>query len=121
MLTFTPSNQSFIFSKMITQNKINEVVNKIALNYQPEKIILFGSYAFGTPNEDSDLDLIIIKNTDTPEQKRGWEVRKFLIGSLVPMDILIYTPKEFEDELKSKYSFVSSVISETKLLYERKG
>jgi predicted nucleotidyltransferase len=106
---------------MIDNKKLNEVVNKIALNYQPESIYLFGSYAFGNPDEDSDLDLIIIKNTDTPELKRGWEVRKFLIGSLVPMDLLIYTPKEFEEELKSNHSFISSVIKKSKLIYERKG
>ncbi len=106
---------------MIGQGKINEIILKITNNYHPDKIILFGSYAIGNPTEDSDLDFIIIKNTDTPSQHRGWEVRKFLRGSLVPMDLLIYTPKEFEDELKSKYSFLTSAIKNSKLLYERKG
>ncbi len=106
---------------MVSENKINEVVNSIALNYQPEKIILFGSYAFGNPTDDSDLDFIIIKNTDTPSQRRGWEVRKFLYRTMVPMDLLVYTSKEFEEELKSKYSFLSSAIKNSKILYERKG
>ncbi len=105
---------------MISQNKIDDIVNKIAQNYNPEKILLFGSYANGQPNDESDLDFIIIKDTDKPRHKRGREVRKFLIGSMVPIDIKIYTPDEFESEQKSGYSFLSSIIKGTKLLYERK-
>jgi predicted nucleotidyltransferase len=105
---------------MISQSKIDDIVNKIAQNYDPEKILLFGSYANGQANEDSDLDFIIIKNTDKPRYKRGREVRKLLIGSMVPIDLKVYTPSEFESEQKSKYSFLSSVIEGTKLLYERK-
>ena len=105
---------------MISQNKIDDIVNKIAQNYNPEKILLFGSYANGQPNDESDLDFIIIKDTDKPRHKRGREVRKFLIGSMVPIDLKIYTPGEFESEQKSGYSFLSSIIKGTKLLYERK-
>jgi len=62
---------------MISETKISELVSKIAENYDPEKIILFGSYASGTANEDSDLDFIIVKKTDKPKHKRGREVRRF--------------------------------------------
>ena len=56
---------------MIGTDKISEIVNKIASGYQPDKIILFGSYASGTPNEDSDLDLFVIKDTDLPRPQRA--------------------------------------------------
>jgi predicted nucleotidyltransferase len=105
---------------MISQNKIADIVNKIAQSYNPEKIFLFGSYANGRPNDDSDLDFIIIKNTDLPRHKRGREVRKLLIGAMVPIDLKVYTPSEFDSEQKLRYSFLSSVIEGTKLLYERK-
>lgn len=105
---------------MIHTININEVVNSIALNYQPEKIFLFGSYVSGNPTGESDLDFIIVKNTSTPKCHRGREIRKFLYGFLVPMDLKVYTPIEFEKELKSNYSFLSSVIKHSKLLYERK-
>ena len=52
---------------MISKTKISDIVNKIAKNYDPDKIILFGSYATGTANDDSDLDFIIVKNTDKPK------------------------------------------------------
>ncbi|MBC8488332.1 MAG: nucleotidyltransferase domain-containing protein [Bacteroidetes bacterium] len=106
---------------MITEKKIKEIVDKIISNYQPEKIILFGSYANGNPDMNSDLDLFIIKNTKTPKQKRGRELRKYLYGSLVPMDLKIYTPQEFNDELTNRYSFLFSAIKGSKTLYERKN
>jgi len=104
---------------MISDKKINEIVNKIAKNYDPEKIYLFGSYANGFPDENSDLDFIIVKNTDKPKHKRGREVRKDLIGSMVPIDLKVYTPGEFESEQKSDYTFLNSIMKEIKLLYER--
>jgi uncharacterized protein len=106
---------------MISQNQIDEIVEKIAMNYDPERILLFGSYANGNPNDDSDLDFIIIKNTDKPKHQRGREIRRFLIGSKVPIDLKVYTPQEFDSEQKSDFSFLSSVIKGTKILYERKN
>ncbi|OFX27871.1 MAG: hypothetical protein A2X08_04150 [Bacteroidetes bacterium GWA2_32_17] len=105
---------------MIDAIKINEVIKKITLNYNPDSIILFGSYAFGTPNSDSDLDLLIIKQTELPRHQRASEVRKYLYGMMIPMDLLIYTPNEFEAEKNQKYSFLNSIITNSKVLYERK-
>ena len=105
---------------MISKSKISDIVKKIAENYCPDKIILFGSYANGTAEEDSDLDFIIIKNTRLPKQKRGREVRRFLLGSMVPINLKIYTPNEFNSEIKLGYSFLNSAIKNSVVLYERK-
>lgn len=103
---------------MITREKISDIVNKIVHFYNPDKIILFGSYASDQANEDSDLDLIIIKNTDLPKQRRGREIRQYLYGSFVPMDIKVYTPNEFDIELSNPYSFLFSALKKSKILYE---
>jgi predicted nucleotidyltransferase len=103
---------------MIDADKINEVVTRIATKFNPDKIILFGSYANGTPNEDSDLDLLIIKDTDLPKHKRSFEIQKSLIGSMIPMDILVYTSKEFDSEKSNKYSFLNSAMKTSIVLYE---
>lgn len=105
---------------MIDSVKINDIVNRIAKKFNPDKIILFGSYAFGAPNNDSDLDLLIIKDTDLPRHKRSFDIQKSLIGSMIPMDILVYTNKEFEEEKNEKFSFLNSAIKGSKILYERK-
>ncbi len=106
---------------MIETYKISDIVNRIAYRFNPDKIILFGSYASGNPNDDSDIDLLIIKDTDLPKHKRSFDIQKSLRGSMIPMDILVYTQKEFEQEKLNKYSFLSSVIKTSKILYERKG
>jgi predicted nucleotidyltransferase len=77
---------------MITQEQIEEIVKRIIDNYDPEKIVLFGSYAYGHPTEDSDLDLLVVKNSDLPRYKRAREIRRHLWGITdTPKDIIVYT------------------------------
>ncbi len=104
---------------MISKNRISEIAIKIAQNYEPEKIILFGSYATGTANDDSDLDFIIVKKTDKPKHKRGRDVRRFLLGAMIPMDLKIYTPDEFEIEQNIVLSFLNSAMKNSIVIYER--
>lgn len=104
---------------MIDKTKINEIVLRIAHRFNPEQIILFGSYADDTSNKGSDLDLLIIQDTDLPRHKRGLDIRISLIGIKVPMDILVYTKSEFENEKNEQYSFLNAAIKNSKVLYER--
>ena len=104
---------------MIDSDKIDEVVSRIATKFNPDKIILFGSYASGTPNDDSDLDLLIVQETELPMHKRGTDIRLWLIGTMFPVDLLIYTQSEFDQEKNKKFSFLSSAIKNSKVLYER--
>ena len=104
---------------MIETSKINEIVSKIADNFNPEKIILFGSYAKNMQYKGSDLDLLIIRETNLPVYKRAIDIRLSLIGTKVPIDILVYTNSEFEQEKSDKYSFLFSALKNSKVLYER--
>lgn len=104
---------------MIDNNKISELINKIANGYDPDKIILFGSYAKGTANDDSDVDLLVIKETDTPRPERTFQVRKMLYGMMIPLDILVYTPIEIKESQKSKLNFLHEVLTTGKTVYER--
>jgi uncharacterized protein len=106
---------------MISKEKISEVVRKIASGYNPDKIILFGSYAYGNPNEDSDLDIFVIKETDLPRPQRTVQVRKMLFGSLIPIDLIVYTPKEIEESRDNHFGFVYKVLSTGKTIYEREA
>jgi len=104
---------------MIESDTIDAIVSRIVSNFNPDKIILFGSYANGTATTDSDLDLLIIKDTELPVHKRSNAIQLLLIGSMIPMDILVYTNKDFESKQKQKYSFLYSAIKTSKVLYER--
>lgn len=106
---------------MIEESKILEIANRIAIGFSPDKIILFGSYATGQANEDSDLDLLIVKDTDLPMHKRNIEIRRALIGTKVPMDLLVYTNSEFENEKNQKYSFLYQLTDKTRTLYDRQN
>lgn len=124
MLSYGNSTENYylayVFLTMIETNKINDIVLRIVSKFNPDKIILFGSYAGGTPNDDSDVDLLIIKDTHLSRHKRSFDIEKSLIGSMVPMDILVYTNKEFELEKKERYSFISSALKSSRVVYERK-
>ena len=102
---------------MISQEKIDEIVQKIVEGYQPEKIILFGSYANGTPTEDSDLDLLIVKDVEGPKYKRSSEVRRLLDGALIPMDILVYTPQELDKWKDLPVAFEYQILKTGRVLY----
>jgi predicted nucleotidyltransferase len=102
---------------MITQAQIENIVHRIIDNVRPDKIILFGSYAYGSPSEDSDLDLLIIQNTPIEKVKRGREIRKFLRGIGIPIDLVVYTPQEVKEWQDTKAAFITEIIEKGKVLY----
>ena len=98
------------------ENKVKEVIQDIIQEYKPEKIYLFGSFAWGKPTKDSDIDIFIIKKTKKDRIERQLEVRRIIKGRL-PVDILVYTPEEIEKRLKMKDFFIKDIIDKGKLLY----
>ena len=83
---------------MISEEQIQAVVRRIVEGYAPDKIYLFGSYAYGEPNEYSDLDLLIVKEqAEAKRTERAIAIWTLLWGTDAPaMDILIRTPAEME-------------------------
>lgn len=81
---------------MITKEKINEVKKRIVENFKPQKIILFGSYANGIPSEDSDLDLLIVKDSKFPTYIQNRKVRKIISNLKISVDVIVKTTEEFE-------------------------
>lgn len=105
---------------MVTQAQIQQLVNEIAEGYKPDKIYLFGSYANGTPTKDSDIDLFIVKDTDTKWNERHIGVREAIKNYLyVGMDIIIYTPKEFEEAKLKFMNIGKEAVNTGKLMYAR--
>ena len=95
------------------------LVERIREGYEPEKIILFGSLARGDTHEDSDIDLIIVKDTDASYGERVKELLPVLRGLLVGADIVIYTPEEYESGKKARWGLVRDVERDGRVLYER--
>ena len=94
--------------------KVKEIVDQLK-PYNPEKIILFGSYAYGKPNENSDVDLVVIKKTDEPFHDRQKKAR-FFLNTSTPVDIFIFTPEEFETAKKNTI-LISEAWKKGKIIY----
>lgn len=102
-----------------TKQIILEIAKRIIAEYRPEKIILFGSYAYGEPTEDSDVDLLIIKNTDKRPIDRWIEVKKLLRGTTqnLPVSPLVYTEEEIRVRNAIKDFFIEEIFERGEVLY----
>ena len=105
---------------MDKQKEIKRIVKQIAEKYKPEKIILFGSFAYGKPNKDSDVDLFIVKKTKKTRGERLMEVERMFLDRIIPLDILVYTPKEIKNRLSLGDFFIQDIVEKGKILYAGK-
>ena len=105
--------------KVSVGKSLRPAIQRIVDALNPEKIILFGSYAYGKPNPHSDVDLLVILKTKEPLKERSWMVSRLLLPRPFPVDILVKTPKEIEKALKSGDFFLEEIFTRGKVLYER--
>ena len=103
----------------VTNEIIAEVVRRIVDVADPERIILFGSRARGEASYWSDLDILVIKDSDVPRWERSGDIRYALRNIMVPMDIIVYTPEEVYDWSQVEEAFVTTAVREGKMLYEK--
>jgi predicted nucleotidyltransferase len=101
------------------QKEVTRLARRIKEKYKPEKIILFGSFAWGKPKKDSDVDLFIAKKTKKNTLKRIMEVDKILFNRNIPLDILVYTPRQIKERLALGDFFVEDILNKGKILYEK--
>lgn len=95
-------------------------IERIVSELKPEKIILFGSYAYGNPTPDSDVDLLVIMNTNAKDIDRYVAVSNLLYPRQFPLDILVKTPKEIEVETGKKGNFfLREILKKGRVLYEK--
>jgi len=98
---------------------LSAAIHSIVRELDPLKIVLFGSYAYGTPNRNSDVDLLIIMDTNKPHKERSWAVSRLLIPRPFPVDILVKTPVEIDKALETGDFFLQEILTRGKVLYDR--
>jgi predicted nucleotidyltransferase len=98
---------------------ILKIAKRIEEQYKPKKIILFGSYAYGEPTQDSDVDLLIIKNTDKRPIDRWVEVKKLLRGIApgLPISPLVYTEGEIDERNAIQDFFIEEIFENGEVIY----
>jgi len=100
-----------------------EAVERIVAELNPEKIILFGSYAYGDPTPDSDVDLLVIMETKAKRAERYVAVSRLLRPRRFPVDIIVKTPREVEEAMlggKDNSFFIREIVKKGKVLYDRR-
>ncbi len=102
---------------------LKKVVETISEEYTPDKIILFGSYGYGTPTEESDIDLLIIRETDKPFHKRWAEVCHIISeirkGKGIAFSPFVVTPQELQERLEIGDQFFEEIVNKGEVLYAR--
>lgn len=104
--------------KDIPDGLLDEVVRRLVDGLCPEKIILFGSHAYGNPNENSDIDLlIVVPESDEPRYRRASRAYSYLWGIIAPIELIVLTHQEIKQGLDTVTSFISQAVKHGKLLY----
>ena len=97
---------------------LRKVVRRIVEAIHPEKIFLFGSHARDEARPTSDLDILVVAESTEPRHSRSAALYGLLSDILVPMDILVYSPREVEEWSEVPQAFVTTAIREGRALYE---
>jgi predicted nucleotidyltransferase len=96
---------------------IRRVCRRIAEEFKPEKIILFGSYAYGRPTMESDVDLLVVMPFEGGHFHQAHKITQRLNLAL-PLDLLVYTPEQLEYRLEIGDRFFREILEQGKVLYE---
>lgn len=88
---------------------IKSIAEFIKNKFNPQKIILFGSYGYGMPEKASDIDLFIIMDTDISVRDQAFLIRKEIKGD-IPIDLIVRTPKQVEERIKLGDFFIKRIM-----------
>jgi predicted nucleotidyltransferase len=122
MSTQTPARRKnpltgLYYPNLVPMSAIRRLARQIAERFQPDKIILFGSYAYGTPTRDSDVDLLVIMPT------RNQIAQAVRIDEAIEpgfaLDLLVRTPRVLEQRLRWGDWFLREIVERGKILYEK--
>lgn len=104
--------------RVTVEQKLKEITDKIVKEFQPEKVILFGSWAWGNPTPDSDVDLFVVKDTDNTR-----ELARKIDGSIFPrpfpIDLIVYRPEQAERRRVAGDFFIKAIFAQGKVLYAK--
>jgi uncharacterized protein len=101
------------------QDVITEMVRRIVMRFNPERVILFGSHARGAAGPDSDVDLLVVMHSKGSKRAQAVEIYGLLAGMGVSKDVIIVTPDEFEAYCDAPRTVIRTARKAGKVLYDR--
>src|SRR5215212_8308746 len=118
LIQSTPPQDGIQLCLMVPASSIEALVASVLEHFQPELVILFGSYAAGTPTPDSDIDLLIVINHRGPRNRIATKVRLFRDVNF-PLDVLVRTPKQIRISVRQEDWFIIEILEQGITLYDR--
>lgn len=103
---------------MINFKDIRQYVRAVVRAFDPERVVLFGSYAGGHPTEDSDVDLLVVMSHEGRDVEQAFKIRR-AIPRTFPLDLVVRTPASVQRRLRENDTFLTSIWRTGKTLYER--
>lgn len=97
--------------------EIKDLCRQIVENFRPEKVVLFGSYAYGKPNADSDIDLLVVMPFEGRNSQKAIEILSGVETNL-PLDLLVRTSEQVKQRIEMEDFFMQDIIGKGKVLYE---
>jgi predicted nucleotidyltransferase len=102
------------------EDEFAELIDEITKKFSPDKLILFGSRARGTENENSDYDVLFLKNGVNRKREIAQELYKLLKNKYIAVDFIVETPEGYLKKLHNPYMIYKEISETGKLIYERK-
>ena len=102
----------------VTDALLSEMVSKIVEHFHPNKVILFGSRAWGEPTEESDLDILVVMDVDSSPIRKAAEISRIARPRFLPLAIIVRTPDEIEHRVGIGDPFIKRIMNHGKVLYE---
>lgn len=102
---------------MISRKAIQQYCDAIAAAFKPRKIILFGSYAYGTPDEDSDVDVMVVMPKKRFRRDLGFKMRMKVPASF-PVDVLVEPEDRLQARIQDRESFILDITEKGRVMYE---
>ena len=105
---------------MVSQETLQRAVQRLAEQFEPQRIILFGSYARGTADEHSDVDLLVEMDHAQSTLQQALTIRKAVKRSF-PLDLIVKSSREIEQRLQQNDYFLKTIMNDGQVLYDRAG
>ena len=102
---------------MIEMDRIESLSERIAKEFRPDRIILFGSYAYGEPTEDSDVDILVVMPFAGKPVRKAIEIRA-RINAHIPLDLIVRTSQQVEERIAMNDWFMREIVEKGRTLYE---
>jgi len=96
---------------------IRALAQRIAEQFHPRRIILFGSYAYGQPRPESDVDMLVVMETPLKESEQALQIRRS-VNVLFGLDLIVYTPENLAQRIAWGDSFLREITMQGLVLYE---